>query len=141
MPIYIQTFNLVINKTAVAEKYVGGIEQFRQDYNIATGNINEEDEHLFSLGRMNIDDFDIDALIENGLHYDDVNLRSDDFTIAQRYGGLTWEVNWLQSNDAFVWHNNTNINAIGKAQKIGNATMNEIEAMFDNGEKPFESFN
>jgi hypothetical protein len=34
MPVYLDIFNLIVNKKAVAEKYSGGINQFRIDYNI-----------------------------------------------------------------------------------------------------------
>ena len=62
MPVYLNVFNLIINKTAIYEKYAGGVEQFRIDYKIPLSKINHEDDELFSLGQMNADEFDIDSL-------------------------------------------------------------------------------
>jgi hypothetical protein len=55
MPIYIDIFSLILDKKVVAQKYQGGLAQFRIDYHIPASEINEEDDELFSLGQMNAD--------------------------------------------------------------------------------------
>ena len=85
MPIYIDIFSLVLDKKIIAQKYHGGIHQFRIDYHIPESEINEEDDELFALGQMNADEFDIDALVAKGLSYDEAQQRSDDFTITCRW--------------------------------------------------------
>lgn len=67
MPIYIDIFSLVLDKKMIAQKYLGGIDQFRIGYHIPKSEINEEDDELFALGQMNADEFDIDALVAKGL--------------------------------------------------------------------------
>jgi hypothetical protein len=34
MPVYLHLANLIVDKAAVAQKYAGGIEQFRLDFNL-----------------------------------------------------------------------------------------------------------
>jgi hypothetical protein len=91
----------------IIKKYAGGIEQFRIDYAIPQSEINQEDDELFSLGKMNADEFDIDRLIAKGLNYDVDKPKSDDFTIVCRYGGFMWDVNGLDENRVFAWHVDT----------------------------------
>jgi hypothetical protein len=98
MPVYLYNFNLIIPKKTVSEKYTGGIEQFEMDYEIFTSDINTEDDELFSLAQMNIDGFDIEELVQNGLTYDEDKQRSDDFVIIYRYGDDPWSVDWIQHN-------------------------------------------
>jgi len=69
-PVYLHISNLIIKKEAIAEKYNGGLEKFRKDYNIPESEINQEDGSLFSLGKMNPDEFDIEKLLQNGLSFD-----------------------------------------------------------------------
>ena len=88
MPICIDIFSLILDKKVIAQKYHGGLAQFRIDYHIPASEINEEDDELFSLRQMNADEFDLAALVAKGLSYDDKLLRSDDFTITCRYGDV-----------------------------------------------------
>jgi len=92
MPVYLHIANLIISKKAVQEKYIGGLEKFREDYKIKTSEINQEDGQLFSLGQMNADEFEIEKLITNGLSFNEELQRSDDFTIVYRYGDIYWQV-------------------------------------------------
>ncbi len=123
MPIFLDIFNLIVDKKAVNEKYAGGIIQFRIDYNIPLSEINKEDDELFLLGQMNADQFDIDLLVSKGLSFDEVNQKSEDFTIVYRYGNNFWEVNWLEHNRVFAWHIDTN-----KELKIKVAAICEMSA-------------
>lgn len=82
MPVYLHISNLIIDKKAIIKNYAGGIEQFRIDYEIPHSEINQEDDELCSLGKMNADEFDIDSLIAKGLSYDVDKQKSDDFTIV-----------------------------------------------------------
>lgn len=43
MAIYLDIFNLIINKKAITEKYIGGLERFREDFDIPASEINHED--------------------------------------------------------------------------------------------------
>lgn len=137
MPVYLHFANLLVSKEAVHNKYSGGLEQFRLDYRINSDNENEEDVDLFSIAKMNIDEFDIDHLIAKGLQYDTELNRSDDFTIKSRYGSYLWATNWIVDNEIFAWHINTPQEQIDKAQTIANTTLDKLEEMYNNGTNPF----
>jgi hypothetical protein len=102
MPVYLNIFNLIIKKDTISEKYIGGLEKFRKDYQIDNSEINQEDDELFALGAMNSDEFDIEDLILNGLSFDNNNQSFNDFTIIYRYDNSLLEVNWLQHNRVFA---------------------------------------
>ena len=55
MPVYIHLANLFIKKSAVENKYEGGIVKFREDFFISGDNYNQEDNELFSIAKMNTD--------------------------------------------------------------------------------------
>jgi len=75
MPVYIHLANLFIKKSAVENKYKGGIVKFREDFFISGDNYNQEDNELFSIAKMNTDEFDLDYLFSKGLDYE-VNLHT-----------------------------------------------------------------
>ena len=133
MPVYLDIFNLIVNKKAVSGKYSGGINQFRIDYNIPLSEINQEDDELFSLGQMNADQFDIDHLVSRGLSFDIENQKSDDFTIVYRYGNNFWEVNWLEHNRVFAWHIETNNELKFKIVEISEMTIEDIDIQREKG--------
>ena len=135
MPIYINLANLIIDKNAIRNNYKGGLGEFRNKYSINGENLNQEDNELFSLAEMNIEDFDIDELINNGLHYDEVLNFSNDFVLKARYSNYQWQVNWLQDNNVFAWHIHCKKKLIEKAIQIGNLTMDEIIIMFEKGKQ------
>jgi hypothetical protein len=137
MPVYLYNFNLIIPKKTVSEKYTGGIEQFEMDYEIFTSDINTEDDELFSLAQMNIDGFDIEELVQNGLTYDEDNQRSDDFVIIYRYGDDPWSVDWIKHNRVFAWHINANKKTIEKVHEICEMTMDEIVEQAEKGNNLF----
>jgi hypothetical protein len=133
MPVYLDIFNLIVNKKAVTEKYSGGINQFRIDYNIPISEINQEDDELFSLGQMNADQFNIDHLISSGLSFDEEYQKSDDFTIVYRYGNNFWEVNWLEHNSIFAWHIETNNELKIKMAEICKMNVEDIVIQMEMG--------
>lgn len=104
MPIYLHLASLVIAKSTIEEKYHGGTVQFKQDLAFGKCPRDQEDNELFSLAAMNCDEFDVQKLIDRGLHFDEGKGHSDDFVIISRYGGCLWEVPWLTANSLFAWH-------------------------------------
>ena len=85
MPIYLHIFNLIVNKASIAQKYKGGLTQFKKDFAIDESEINHEDDELISFGRMNFEDLPIDELISRGLDFDKESQYSADFTVVYRY--------------------------------------------------------
>lgn len=133
MPIYLHIFNLIVNKAAIAQKYNGGLTQFKKDFPIDESEINHEDDELISFGRMNFEDLPIDELISGGLDFDKESQYSADFTIVYRYGDDFWKVDWLTENKVFAWHKNTNPQLIERVDEICKMTMDEIVAYQDKG--------
>ena len=137
MPVYVHNCNIIIRKSTIAEKYAGGNRQFRKDYFIGTSEVNQEDDELFCLGEMNVENFDFDKLIENGLSFDEPKQFSSDFIILYRNGKCAWKTDWLMNDTIFAWDILTSKICMEKANKISSMTMDQIRAMFDNGENPF----
>ncbi|MBK7095067.1 MAG: hypothetical protein IPH57_08480 [Saprospiraceae bacterium] len=133
MAIYLDIYNLIINKKAITEKYIDGLERFREDYIIQSSEINHEDGQLFSLGQMNADEFDIDKLVQNGLNYDHDLRYSDDFTIVCRYQDAFWEVDWLEHNNVFAWHIDSDSQEVQLAKEVLNMPMYRIAELIDQG--------
>lgn len=105
MPIAVDLCNLIIEKKVVRDFYRGGEEQFRKDTAFDKIKKNSEDDMLFSMAKMNPDEFSIDPLIKGGLHWDKAKGRSDDFVIHSRYGGFVWSPKAkLKTNMWFIWH-------------------------------------
>ena len=139
MPIYIHLANLIVPKPVIEKKYTGGADQFRTDYSIDGDNRHQEDDLLFSISRMNCDDYDLSKLVERGLDYDFKEGRSTDFTILSRYGGVLWDMDWLEYNGMFAWHINTEEEKIDMARKRNELTMDKISEMFELGINPFKT--
>jgi len=140
MPIYIHLANLVFNKKIISEKYVGGCNQFRIDWDIDTNERNQEDDELFSISAMNADEFEIDVLIWRGLDFNRGMNQSSDFTSITRYGGALWQVDWLNHNTCFAWHLTCNQEQKDKAVHIGEVmTMDKIQDLADQGINVFET--
>ena len=139
MATYVHIYNLIIRKQAVIEKYLGGIEQFRIDYNIPSSEINQEDDQLFSLGQMNADQFDVNSLISKGLSFDAEQQKTNDFVILYRYGDLFWEANWIEHNKVFVWHIDTSSEILLKVDEISNMTMDDINEQLEKGNNLFKT--
>ena len=139
MPVYIELANLIVPKPVIEKKYAGGADQFRKDYSIDGDNHHQEDDLLFSISRMNCDDYDLKKLVEKGLDYDFKEGRSTDFTILSRYGGVLWDMDWLEYNGMFAWHINTEEEKIDMARKRNELTMDKISEMFELGMNPFKT--
>jgi hypothetical protein len=139
MPIYLHLANFIIDKHAVATKYLDGIDAFRQRYIIESASYNQEDNQLFSITRMNVDEFDIDELIDNGLSYDNLRKQSNDFTIYTRQGGLLWQADWLRKNRVFAWHIECDELEIKEAKRISYLSMDEITELDNKGLNPLKT--
>lgn len=139
MPIYLDIFNLIVPKKVISRKYQGGIIQFYKDFRFGEFEIDQEDDELFSFGQMNFDCLPIDNLVEKGLHFDNNNQYSEDFTIIYRYGEDFWKVSWLQHNTVFAWHTKANRTTIKKAEEISNLTIEEISELIKKGQNPLKT--
>src|SRR5690606_28821249 len=118
--------SLIIDKRAVVEKYKGGIEQFRIDYFSKESRASEEDDEVFSIARMNSDEYDLERYIQMGFHYDKEKQSSMDFVIYQRYYGYLWKVDWITDNDFYAWHTHTPKELVDKVLGFGELTMDDI---------------
>lgn len=139
MPIYLNIYNLIIKKDTIIEKYIGGLEQFRMDYQINNSEINQEDDELFAIGAINLDEFDIDDLILNGLSFDNNNQSLNDFTIIYRYDNSLSEVNWLKHNRVFAWHIETSNISLALVNQISEMSMDKIGELIVNGKNPLKT--
>jgi hypothetical protein len=90
--IHLEFINLIIPKSILEAKYVGGLAQYRLDM---PANSLTEDEHLTRFGAMdwNVIENVTEMIITHGLDFGAG--RSDDFTVVEPLHGLTWEVKWL----------------------------------------------
>lgn len=130
---------MIIRKSAISEKYAGGLEQVRMGYAIGISEVNQEDDELFLTGRMNIDKFNIQRLTLKGLSFDESNQYSDDFTIKPCHGPYLWEMTCIADSRVFAWHIDAKQECIDKAIKIGSTPCYEISAMFEKDENPFKT--
>ncbi len=138
MPVFINNVaNIIIQKTTIKEKYIGGIKQFKIDYSYGDETYNQEDDELFSITYQNLYSGEFQYLYEKGLHYDKLNDYSKDFVPAFYFGGLLWKADWLNANAAFAWHKDCEPKQIERAQQIGNMLMDDIIAANERGEKLF----
>jgi hypothetical protein len=99
--------------------------------------LNQEDDEVFSLTRMNPDEFDIDTLIALGLDYNESTNSSIDFTIVTRYGGMLWEADWLAHDTTYAWHTSADPSSIQEAKNKSEQLMDDVIAMNERGENPF----
>ncbi len=127
MPIFHTLASLIVEKEVVARKYAGGVEQFRLDYKIGGENYHQEDDELFCIARMNVDEYDLERLTEKGLHYDEEKDFSTDFVIKRRFAEPLWPAPWLQYSGLFAWHINAKPEQIARAHEIGAMTFDDIE--------------
>ena len=140
MPVYLDLANLIFDKEVLERKYRGGCAQFRVDWKVDDTDTSQEDDELICLARMNIDEFDIDALIRAGLNYDDAQRHSEDFIALTRYGGAIWEVKWLSYNSTYAWHIDCKKWQKEKALYISEEMrMEEISKLLDEGVEVFKT--
>lgn len=138
MPIFIEIANLVIRKATVESKFSGGLERFREENRINDNNSrHDEDNLLFSIAYMGIDNIDIDRLVKEGFEFDFSNNFSNDFVIIGRYEGPLWKPDWFDNNASFFWHKEDRKELIEKAQEINKLNMDEISELFDRGVEVF----
>ena len=142
MPIAIELVNLLIPKDVVAKKYLGGENQFIQDFNINdSNNRHSQDDELFSIAAMNADEYDIDALKSRGLEFNSEASSSNDFVIYSRYGGFYWNVDWIEGNHMFIWHKRATQNKVERAIHIETKmTMDKIAEMVEENPTFLDSF-
>lgn len=134
MPTYIQLANFVFDKKAIAKKYKGGCAQFRKDWKIEGENFHQEDDELFAVAAMNIDEIDIAKLTAAGLEVNEDLSFSNDFVPISRYGGAHWQTDWLEANGTFAWHKNAKQAQIDRAKFIGEEmTMDKIDELAEKG--------
>ena len=139
MPVYLHTANLIVHKRSVEARYSGGIEQFRKDFDLSADGYDQEDGLLFCICRMNLDEFDIKALVSNGIQYDHLSGSSADFTLYGRLSGFTWQVTWLEDNTVFAWHKDDRPELIKRAKYVGEEmTMDVIMQLREEGVNPFD---
>ena len=140
MPVFIHLANLIFSKEIITDKYKGGENQFRIDFQIGKSEVNQEDDELFLIAKMNIDEFNIRELVEKGLSYNDLQNYSSDFVAITRYGGATWTVDWLKENKTFAWHTKCSKVQKEKAIEIGEKmTMDKIQELQEKGINLFET--
>jgi hypothetical protein len=137
MPTYIHLANLIINKSAIEQKVKGGCAAFREQKIFTNIELNQEDNDLFSLTRMNPDEFDTGTLQEMGLDYNEKEDTSTDFTMVTRYGGILWKVDWLEQNGIYAWHVNSAQEEINLAKEKSNMLMSDAIKQIEQGENPF----
>ena len=139
MPVYLYPATLVIDKKAVADKYNGGLDQFRKDHFVADTDRAQEDDELLAINGMDPEDFDIDDLVRKGLDFDEAKQSSNDFAIVTRYKNVYWKVNWVMDNSVFAWHINTHKKCEDRANVISNMPMQIIMDKMDEGVNFFDT--
>jgi hypothetical protein len=137
MPLYLHISNLVVAKSSVIAKYDGGMTQFREDFGFGKIEYRFEDHELFLLTAMDPNDFNIDLLIKRGLHYDHEFNFSNDFVLIHRYGTFSWEAEWLERTNQYVWHFIADEHLKEIARKYSDMCLNDIIEMTENGNSPF----
>jgi hypothetical protein len=135
MPFYICLGNLIVKKEAIESRYSGGLEQFRTDH--MDYNNFWEDEELFSIIAMNVDDIEVDNLISKGLHFDEKAQFSTDFALINRPNHYLWPTDWLVDNGIYVWHKDCNPESVQKANDMLTKTIDEICELYEQGIDPF----
>ena len=107
MPITIDLANLVITKTAVTNKYPGGIDAFRSDFGFdPIARADQEDNELLRIGAMELGGLwsRLVRLREAGLTYNEDDPAQNDMVLIARYGGPVNVPDWLRSNSFYAWH-------------------------------------
>jgi len=138
MPVFLHLANLVFDKKIITHKYDGGCSQFKIDFEIEKSNVNQEDDELFLVAKMNMDEFDLSTLIKKGLSYK--NNFSNDFVAISRYGGAHWKTDWLNENGTFAWSSNCDQNQKDRAVEIGEVmTMDKIQELAEEGINVFKT--
>ena len=140
MPVFLELANLIFEKELLNKKYQGGCAQFRIDWKIPDSEVNQEDDELISIASMNLDEFEIDKLVRLGLEFDADKQFSNDFVAVSRYGGASWEVDWLECNESFAWHPNCLPEQKTRAKYLSEEIpLDEIFDLLDQGIEVFKT--
>lgn len=142
MPVYLHLANLVIDKRAVAAKYPGGLSGFRADHAIAADNYHQEDHELFCIAAMNADELysRMEKLLGHGLVHDRTDPSRSELVIVTRYGGALWKPGWLHANSLHAWHSDCAPAVQAKAVRLGQTTVDQLQAMREQGDDVFAAF-
>ena len=137
MPINTDLSQLVFRKSIITEMYIGGLEQFKEDFEFSSGKYNMEDNELISMAAMNPDELDL-TQAANKFHriVDDEGyvVSSDDFVVVNRYGGKMWDNEWITGDagkgSVFFWDVTASVASIKEAQDRSNCPMDDIETCY-----------
>lgn len=137
----IMAFDMANHRLSSRSKPITQTETFQRVWlPNAQNDTSQEDDELICLARMNIDEFDIDALIRAGLSYDEEQGYSEDFVALTRYGGAIWEEKWLSYNSTYAWHIDCKKWQKEKALYISEEMrMEEISKLLDEGVEVFQT--
>ena len=137
MPINTELSQLVFRKSIIAEKYIGGVAQFKEDFEYSRGKYNREDNELISLVAMNADDLGLSQAANNFHRIMDEEgyiVGSEDFVVVNRYGGKMWDNEWITGDagkgSVFFWDVNASEASIQEAYDRSNCPMDEIETRY-----------
>ena len=137
MPINTELSQLVFRKSIITEKYIGGLEQFKEDFEFSLGEYNMEDNELISMAAMNPDELDLKHAASNFhriVDEDNYITGSDDFVVVNRYGGKMWDNEWITGDagkgSVFFWDVTASVASIQEAQDRSNCPMDEIETRY-----------
>ena len=137
MPINTELSQLVFRKSIIAEKYIGVVAQFKEDFEYSRGKYNREDNELISLVAMNADDLGLSQAANNFHRIMDEEgyiVGSEDFVVVNRYGGKMWDNEWITGDagkgSVFFWDVNASEASIQEAYDRSNCPMDEIETRY-----------
>ena len=137
MPINTDLSQLVFRKSIIAEKYIGGVAQFKEDFEYSRGKYNREDNELISLVAMNANDLGLSQAANNFHRIMDEEgyiVGSEDFVVVNRYGGKMWDNEWITGDagkgSVFFWDVNASEASIQEAYDRSNCPMDEIETRY-----------
>ena len=137
MPINTELSQLVFRNSIIAEKYIGGVAQFKEDFEYSRGKYNREDNELISLVAMNANDLGLSQAANNFHRIMDEEgyiVGSEDFVVVNRYGGKMWDNEWITGDagkgSVFFWDVNASEASIQEAYDRSNCPMDEIETRY-----------
>ena len=137
MPINTELSQLVFRKSIIAEKYIGGVAQFKEDFEYSRGKYNREDNELISLVAMNANDLGLSQAANNFHRIMDEEgyiVGSEDFVVVNRYGGKMWDNEWITGDagkgSVFFWDVTASEASIQEALDRSNCPMDEIESRY-----------
>lgn len=95
MSVPIEFFSVVVPLEVIQRKYIGGIEQYKDD---CPNMSYKSDKELTRVAFM--DDASLhhycENLISKGLHFNEATASSNDFVVVQLLQGKQWSAGWLE---------------------------------------------